>query len=464
MLINEILALPDFDKAIAQLTTDTDTDKIEARCKAYDGEHAILTDPNRAKKTVGDTPETQRVISPTKEVLTYQKRIVKSAVTFLFGSPVTLSIPEGDSPAFQLLKDSWKRNKCDAFSKELARNLFVECKVAELWSVVKPKTGPGRLRVSLLSKKKGYSIYPHFDELGDMDAFTYLITVKNADGKDVKQYRIYTAALIVTAEKVSGKWDIAIVPNLLEKIPVVYYEQDEAEWEDVSTQIERSEYLLSDFGDTNSYNGAPIMLVKGHVDNLPRKEETGKVARVTGDENPVTGETTYNGGLEYVTWEQAPESITAEYGMLKDAIYSMTQTPDLSFSNVKGMSSISGIALRLMFSDAMFKAMDKQEIFAPGLDRRIAIMKAGLALLNLSQAAALDALDVDVKFNDVLPVEIDKLITALSTARGGEPIMSRDAAVRANPLVADAEKDAAMLAEEAAARPAMPTYAESFTI
>jgi hypothetical protein len=142
----------------------------------------------------------------------------------------------------------------------------------------------------------------------------------------------------------------------------------------------------------------------------------------------------------------------------------MTQTPDLSFSNVKGMSSISGIALRLMFSDAMFKAMDKQEIFAPGLDRRIAIMKAGLSLLNLSQAAALDALDVDVKFNDVLPVEIDKLITALSTARGGEPIMSRDAAVRANPLVADAEKDAAMLAEESAARPAMPSFAESFTI
>jgi hypothetical protein len=57
-------------------------------------------------------------------------------------------------------------------------------------------------------------------------------------------------------------------------------------------------------------------------------------------------------------------------------------------------------------------------------------------------------LKVHVKFSDVLPADIESLIKSLSIARSGEPIMSEESAVRANPLVADKEADIERLEQE----------------
>lgn len=458
MDIKEILAKP-FDKVLETLTEyskDKD-DKIEEYRKAFDGKHAILDDPIRRTQTVGDTPGTQRIVKHTNEVITMQKRIVNSAVTFLFGEPVSLVLNNDKKDAFILINDVWKKNKLDYFNKTIARELFIECKVAELWYV--PADESKRIRVVLLSNRTGYQFYPHFNEYKDMDAFTILYETKDNEGKAQSNAAIYTTDKIYRAVKKTGEWTSEESENLAGKIPVVYYEQDEPEWKGVETQIDRLEYLMSNHADTNDYNGSPITQVKGKVSNMPKKEETGKLVVVAGDINFNTGETTYNGGVEFISWDQSPESIKLEMDNLKDIIYSLTQTPDLSFSNVKGMSAVSGIALRLMFSDALFKARDKQEVFGPALDRRLNIIKSILSITNRNKAAELEAADIDILFNDVLPTDIKTLIEALSVARGGEPIMSEESAVRMNPLVTDAEKDIEVLNEE---KTALKSFAESY--
>jgi len=68
-----------------------------------------------------------------------------------------------------------------------------------------------------------------------------------------------------------------------------------------------------------------------------------------------------------------------------------------------------------MFSDALFKARDKQEIFGPALDRRISIMKSILALQNQTQAKDIEEADIDVVFNDVLPQDVEALIKIMGT-------------------------------------------------
>jgi SPP1 family phage portal protein len=375
--------------------------------------------------------------------LHFQERITDSAVTFLFGNPVKLLLNSDDKDALISINDVWKQNKLDYFNKTIARDLFIECKAAELWYI--PATLPAKIRVKILSKRTGYTFFPHYDDMGDMDAFTVLYDSKDDTGKTVSNANVYTAETIVRAVK-TDKWDVVPSINLAGKIPVVYYEQKKPEWHSVKTQIERIEYLVSNFADTNDYFGAPVLQVKGRVAQLPKKEETGKIFEIAASINSNTGETTYPGGVEYITWDNAPEAIKQEFDMLKDIIYGMTQTPDVSFNNVKGLGAVSGIALRLMFSDALFKALNKQETFGPALERRLSIIKSMIALADSSQRTAMEQADIDIKFSDVLPQDIESLIRALSVARGGEAIMSEETAVRMNPLVTDSETEIEKLA------------------
>lgn len=460
MNIKEILAKPDFGKVLDELMEygKAKNEIIEANRKAFNGEHAILEDVDRRPKIVGDTAETQRIVKHTSEIITMQKRIVNSAVTFLFGTPVSLILNNEEEEALDLIKDVWKQNKLDYFNKTLARDLFVECKVAELWYV--PQGENIRVRVSLLSKRTGYNLFPHFDEFGDMDAFTIKYETKDTDGKPQETVNIYTADKIIQAtKKTSFNWDKDERPNIAGKIPIVYYEQDESEWKGVETEINRLEYLISNHADINDYNGSPITELKGKVSNMPKKEDTGKVVIVEPEINPTTGEVTYPGGVSFISWDQSPESIKLEIENLKDIIYGMTQTPDLSFQNVKGMSAMSGIAFRFMFSDPIFKARDKQEIFGPAIERRLSIMKSLIGLTNNAKKIGLDNADIDVVFNDVLPQDKEALMRSLSIARGGEPIMSEESAVRMNPLVQDAEKDIEILSSE---KTALKSFAESY--
>ncbi len=467
MNIQEILVIKDFNKIVKELTEDPkDKDEnIPKNRDIFDGKHAILTDRNKAPKTIGKD-EAARTVTFTKQVVNYQKRIVNSAVTFLFGEPLTLklnneneSTKKSEEEAFELINDVWKQNKLDYFNKGLSRELFVETKVAEIWHIPeKEEDKPARIRVTLLSEKQGYKIYPHFDETGDMDAFTITNDIMGEDNKPIQQIRIYTADSITVALKKQNKWEINTRDNIIGKIPIVYVEQDEAEWQIVETQIPRMEYLLSNFSDTVDYNGAPMIMGKGIITNMPKKESTGKFVEVK-PEIDESGKVYYPGGLEYVTWEQAPDAIKLEYEILKDIIYGLSQTPDLSFDNVKGTAAISGIALRLMFSDAMFKAKDKQEIFGPAMERRLSIMKSFIAITNAGMSEQLEKLDIDIKFNSVLPADVEALVTSLSIARAGDPIMSEETAVRTNPLVTDPEKDIELLEAE---KTANSSFADSF--
>ena len=131
--------------------------------------------------------------------------------------------------------------------------------------------------------------------------------------------------------------------------------------------------------------------------------------------------------------------------ILQGLIHSLTQTPDLSFDNVKGIGDISGIAMKFLFLDSTLKAMNKQEIFSEGFTRRINILKAiHSKIVNISEAKGFDNLEIGIEFNDVLPQNIQEIVDMLYTASGAKPIMSQKSAVNMNPLV---EKPGDVIAE-----------------
>jgi len=434
----------DFAKLSETLCKDRIDRDIEKNIKEYTGDHDIL---NRPAKTIGKGP-TLKNIPQAKEVIRYQMKIVNMAVSFLFGEPIKLILGNKEDKyqeTFSLIGDVWDKNKLDYFNRKLARRLFIETKAAELWYTIIDSDNVKHIKVALLCKKNGDDIYVHFNENGDMDAFIRKYKLEEIDGKSYGHVDIYTAETNVYGVK-KDTWQVTKKENLYKKIPVIYYDQDEPEWTSVQSEIDRAEMLISKFADTNDYFGAPILKLKGKIKNPPEKGEIGKTLQFDGEVG-AEGKIEY-GDADYLTWENAPEATDLEYNTLKDIIYSITSTPDLSFSNVKGLTKTSGEALKFLFMDAIMKAKDKEELFGEALTRRVNLLKAILSVTDVKSKLSLEELDISIKFGDLLPASMTEMVKALSIARGGDNIMSRDSAVRGNPLVEDSEEDIKRLEEE----------------
>ena len=104
-----------------------------------------------------------------------------------------------------------------------------------------------------------------------------------------------------------------------------------------------------------------------------------------------------DGDAHYMTWDQAPNSVKLEIETLLRLIYTITQTPDISWESVKGLN-VSGVALRLMFMDAHLKVEDKMEVFGEYLQRRYSVVQAFLKQMNAGNeqfGAACDSLTVE---------------------------------------------------------------------
>jgi hypothetical protein len=131
-------------------------------------------------------------------------------------------------------------------------------------------------------------------------------------------------------------------------------------------------------------------------------------------------------------------------------IYTITQTPDISFDTVKGIGAVSGVALRLLFMDAHLKVQDKAEIFDEYLQRRCNIVKEYIAQANQKAAAAASELVIKPKITPyIIEDELSK-INILQAANGGKQIASRLATIKRLGWADDPEaEEAAIQAEEA---------------
>lgn len=132
-----------------------------------------------------------------------------------------------------------------------------------------------------------------------------------------------------------------------------------------------------------------------------------------------------------------PEPIKLEVETLLRFIFSITQTPDISFESVKGLgTNVSGETLKMLFLDAHLKTMNKRETFDPYLTRRYNIIKAMLKVLNSSISDVdVDSIITPFMLNSETST-IDNLVAAVS---GG--IMSVESATELNPYISDATEE-----------------------
>ena len=422
--------------------------------------HRIFDTSERPDKAVrGADGRIERFEKVARIALPLQRIIVERAVAFLFGHPVAVSCAAEDdrqAAAFEAIRRTLADNKIDALNRRLARTVLWETEAAELWypveengfwariarnerfSFVGQVPSRYKLRVALFSPSQGDSLYPLFDHYGDMTAFSRRYATLEA-GVEKEYFETYTDREIFRFERTDkGAWNLVERrENILGKIPVVYARQQKSEWADVQILIERLENLLSNFADTNDYHASPKIFVTGEIRGFARKGETGAI---------IEGEA--NSSAQYLSWQQAPESVRLEISTLLSMIYGATQTPDISFDSVKGLASLSGVALRMLFLDAHLKVQNKSELFGEYLERRMNIVRRYLGVLNRSLDPYIDRIEVCQRIEPFMVDDRQAMIQALSMANGGRELLSQRTSVRLAGLSDDPDGEYRRIVDE----------------
>lgn len=391
-------------------------------------------DADSAKKII--TTDGEAIATRTEKVariaIALQKLIIKRAVSFCFGNPVAYNAtPTDESQAMVLhaLKRILSDVKTNSLNRRIGRAIFGYKECAELWyPVEKPHNKYGfpskfKLRCAIFSPAFGDELFPYFDNSGDMVAFSRSFSRKDTKGVLTSYFETYT-------DEEHWLWQtngVGAAATLVDgfpkavaigKIPVVYGYQPHFETEDVDKLIDRLELLLSNFADTNDYHASPKIFVTGQINGWTKKGESGAV---------IEGEP--GSTMQYVSWANAPEAVKLEIETLLKLIYTITQTPDISFDSVKGLGAVSGIALKLLFMDAHLKVQDKREIFDDFLQRRANILMAYIAQFNTTLASACDELEVEPEITPyILTNEMDDLAYWM-TANGNKAVISQEESI-----------------------------------
>jgi len=421
-------------------------------------DHAIVTDKIlRPDKFDADNKQVRIARIP----IPFQKLIVKRAASFLCGIPIEIDCKvENESieeKLLQVIKKSWDDNKLDYKSKALARLMMSETEAAELWFLVDadknywrgtPNEGKVnvklRLRTKTLANKYGDTLYPVFDQMGDLIAFARGYVIVSVKDK-IEHIDIYTDTkrYLLTQDKES--WNIVVEDEPSGKIPIIYYQQEDVEWVDVQWLIDRIEMLLSKLADTNDYFAHPVLAIEG--------ESVEAVEWVSKDENGKAVLLKNGAKASYLVYTVTPESIKTELEELRSHIMTQTQTPDTSFDSVKGLGTYSGIALKMIFSDAHMKASEHEEVFGEGIQRRLNFLKAANIIINTEYEKAV--LTLKPRFTYYLPKDLVEETNMLLAAMGSDkPLISQDTAVERSSLIDDkkGEKERLQVEKDDAAK------------
>lgn len=452
MTIEEIFKKATANDVISELKSsrfipqpDVEEAKKALNPKLHDVNDPIKRPDKRVKVDAdNDADSAQKVITTDGEAVNFrtekvarvaialQKLIIKRAVSFCFGNPPKYNAtPKNDNE--QAVLYALNRILVDVKSKSMNRKIaraifgFKEC--AEYWYTVpvnKPHSKYGfpaqhKLRCALFSPEYGDTLYPYFDETGDMVAFSRAFSRKDDNGNAVDYFETFTDKEHWLWMNGANGYEAAPgypKPIAIGKIPVIYGHQPYFETEDVDKLIDRLEHLLSNFADTNDYHASPKIFTTGQINGWSKKGESGAV--IEGEEGAT---------MQYVSWQNAPESVKLEIETLLKLIYTISQTPDISFDAVKGLGAISGVALKLLFMDAHLKVQDKGEIFDDYLQRRVNVILAYIGQINTTLEKDCENIIVEPELVPYMLVDELEELNYWLTANGNKPVISQEESV-----------------------------------
>lgn len=448
MTIEEILALSDIGQKIVLLKKGRRTETPNMADLWSDWipqQHEILTNkekyPDRrvlekeAKREFDETTGKAYEIEAkykTEEVnriaIPLEQDIVNIQTAFTVGIEPKIDCAPSDESEEKLLnavKRVMKTNKIRFRNKKVVRSWLAEQEVAEywyaaeddsfwakLWKSIKTTFGgkvkPNKkLKSTIWSPFRGDTLYPFFNDEGDLVAFSREYN-KKVDNSEVTYFMTITEDSVYMWNE-SSLTEENSFNHGFEKIPVIYTYRPEAYCKKIKPFRVRLEKLLSSYADCIDYHFFPLLKLIGDVTGFTGKTKD----RIVKMEN--------GGDAQYLTWSQVPDTVKFEAENLTNMAYSMTNTPRISFEEMKGIGNVSGVALKLMFMGAHMAVSNHAEDIEDFLQRRINFLVSALGSINptefrnASRTIEIETEIVPYMINDTS----EKVSTAVAAVSGG---------------------------------------------
>ena len=411
-------------------------------------EHEIVTDTVTRKnkvKTDGSVEKASRIY------LGLEKLLTRRMTEFTFAIPVkrvyhNIEDNETRQSIAKAIEAIYKYARIDAENIRRGNAYYAACEICTIWyAVEKPNSLYGfrskfKLKCNTYSPMDGVSLYPLFDERGDMLAMSLEYTKKILD-KEITYFETYTANKHYKWKQENNRsWEeVTNEPIVLMKIPAIYAYRDSAIYADLSYIRKEIEYTLSRNSDVIAYNSAPILKVAG---GMQGKEDKGESRRVFRVEN--------GGDVSYVSWAQSIEALKYHVETLTNSFWSQSQMPDISFEKMKNLGNIGYDARQTLLTDAHLKVGDEAGNWLELLDRESSIVKAFLSLMNVQWKEEIDNVDVEIIITPFIQNDEKNEIEKLTTANGGKPILSQLESIKALGYSNDPEATLKQIQEEEA--------------
>lgn len=407
--------------------------------KQYEpSKHPVKTD-----KTYADKVTKKGIERMTRITLGWQKLAVKRMTELMFAIPVQRVYKPADDAekqVAQIMEAIFKRNRIDSVNIERGRNFFASCENVTLWYSQETKTDYAgnksklKLRCKNFSPMNGTTIYPLFDEYDDMVALS-LEYSRQEDGKSINYFETYTDTSHIRWRTDGSSTEEELrEPIELLKIPAIYTMRNEPIWEDQSDNVYEAEWTLSRNGNYIRKNARPNWVVFSDNNILFGAEASGDNA----------GRNVLQYGkddkAQYVTWQQAIESIKYHVEEIKRNFFMQLQLPDMSMDNMKA-TPMSGEARKMMFIDAQMKVTDEGGVWMEAFDREINVVRAFMKKMFPQLSSAIDSLQVEIVITPYQIRDDAERINNLSNATGGKAIMSQRTAIANLGYVEDVDKE-----------------------
>ena len=410
--------------------------------KEYDPkQHKIMARPDKILKN--SKGERKGTLKRWKLPINYPQYINEISVVFIYGRPVKwTNQSEGTDKAFETFQDLVKRTRFDSKVRQCKRLAGAETQSAMLFRVFRNNENQPDCQIRVLAKSKGDEIYTRWDMYENLVSFAWGYHVKDSSTETSYHFDIFTPEVIYRCKRVMTGWEVVEEANPIGKIPVILFQQDK-EWRGVEPLIEREEYIGSRTADTNDYFADPYFIVNADIiKNMPEKGDENKTLITKGMDDA-------SKAAHYLTWDSAPESKQKEIEWLQKHILTKTFTPNIDFENMKGLSNVSGKALKQMMLLADIKASKHKEIHDELLDRTANIFIAIIGnVLNIALKGECNNLVVAHEFQEPFGEDIKETIENIAKAKDAE-MLSTEGAIELNPLIKDKAQELKRIDKEA---------------
>ena len=356
-----------------------------------------------------------------------QRLAVKRMAELVCGVPVKrVYKPENDrqQEVARVLEKIFERNRIDSVNIERCNMLFAGCEVMTLWYAVEERNALYgmdsllKLRCRNFSPMFGDELYPLFDEYGDMIAMSVGYSRKVA-GKTVTYFDAYTKDRHLKFSN-EGGWSVLEDEQItLGKIPAVYCFRPTPIWEDTSKIVYEMEWAMSRSGNYLRENSKPLFVVFAD-ENITYGDE-----QSVDEEFKAVMQYPQGSNAQYITWQQAIDSLKFYITELRQSFFTQLQLPDWSYESMKA-SPMSGESRKQLFIDAQLKVKDESGRLLEYFDREVNVVKAfAKIIMGAGYATDIDALPVEVIITPYTITDDKDTISNLVLANGNKPVMSQ---------------------------------------